>query len=137
MDVSETRKNLFLLPEIQTRFVQLITLYMLCYPSSFPIIFPKNVGMPFSYSQSQPLSKPYSVTFPYPNNTKYPLSHNVPCLVISQIPHLLQVVWSVFLSISCSFQIPTLCTSLGVRNHVSHPYQTKGKIILCVRSLEK
>jgi hypothetical protein len=35
------------------------------------------------------------------------------------------------LSISCSFQIPTLCNSLGVRNHVSHPYQTKGKIILC------
>ena len=59
------------------------------------------------------------------------LSHNAPCLLTAQIPHLLQVFWSVFLSISCSFQIPTLCNYLGVRNHVSHPYQTKGKIILC------
>jgi hypothetical protein len=89
--------------------------------------------MPFSYSQSQPLSNPYSFTdFLILTILHTLLSHNVPCHVISQIPHLLQVFWS----ISFSFQIPTLHTSLGVRNHVSHPYHTKGKMLLCVRPFE-
>jgi hypothetical protein len=38
---------------------------------------------------------------------------------------------NILLSIQFS-NTPTMCSSLSVRDHVSHPYKTTGKIMVCI-----